>query len=125
MYHLHNFGSDIEDLNILNRDIDLLQHRVIIVNHAQDNSFSIGSRIFGNVDTYNDDAMKTFMMSEKLLYNEEVAKMYSDIGAKCNASGDTEKAKKYWLNALDLYKQIGIPHKIEKLQSWLDSLDSP
>jgi len=33
------------------------------------------------------------------------------------------RRRRYWEKAVGLYKQIGIPHMVEKVQGWLEELE--
>ena len=40
--------------------------------------------------------------------------------------GDSAKARGLWTKSRDLYRQIGIPYMVNKVQAWLDGLpDEP
>ncbi len=52
---------------------------------------------------------------------ESQANQYCNLGRIASISGDSVKALELWTNALDLYKQIGVPHKVERVQRWIDS----
>ena len=37
--------------------------------------------------------------------------------------GDVEKARGYWVKAVDLFKKIGMPHMVKEVQGWIDEID--
>jgi len=38
--------------------------------------------------------------------------------------GDVEKARQYWVKAVDLFKKIGMPHMVKEVQGWIERIDS-
>ena len=53
-----------------------------------------------------------------------MASEYGNLGSVYKERGDVEKARQYWVKAVDLYKKIGMPHKVKKVQGWIDEIDS-
>jgi hypothetical protein len=39
--------------------------------------------------------------------------------------GDLDQARRLWLSARDLFAAIGMPHKGQQVQEWLDQLGTP
>ena len=61
---------------------------------------------------------------EKTLANPEgIATDYANLGFVYKIKGNSKNAREYWLKALELFKKIGMPHMIEKVQGWLDELE--
>ena len=48
---------------------------------------------------------------------------YGNLGRLEHARGNMAGARAFWGQARDLYAEIGMPHMVEKLQGWIDSLD--
>jgi hypothetical protein len=32
------------------------------------------------------------------------------------------RAREYWIRSRDLYAEIGMPHKVQQVQGWIDEL---
>ncbi|MFH1110795.1 MAG: tetratricopeptide repeat protein [Planctomycetota bacterium] len=65
---------------------------------------------------------KALAIDEKLGRVEGMAMRYGNLGATYKQLGDLGAAREYWTRSRDLYARIGIPHLVEKVQSWLDGL---
>jgi hypothetical protein len=53
-----------------------------------------------------------------------MASDYGSLGLVYKKRGDLKKAREYWVKSLDLYKRIGIPPMIEKVQGLIDKTES-
>ena len=53
-----------------------------------------------------------------------MANQYGNLGLVSEQRGDKDAAREYWQKALDLYREIGMPHMVQKIQSLLDGLES-
>ena len=62
-------------------------------------------------------------IEERLGRLEGMATKYGNLGSICMKRGDLDKAREYWLKARELFKKIGMPHMVEKMQGWLESLE--
>ena len=54
--------------------------------------------------------------------SEEEAMVTGNLGLIYEQLGDTRKAKEYWEKALGLFKKIGMPHMVEKVEGWIEGL---
>ncbi|MHC4982777.1 MAG: tetratricopeptide repeat protein [Planctomycetota bacterium] len=61
---------------------------------------------------------------ERMGNQEGMAGDYGNLGTLYKARGNAEEAREYWSKARDLYRKIGMEHMAEKVQGWLDELDS-
>ena len=48
---------------------------------------------------------------------------YGNLGGLEHARGNMAGARAFWVQARDLFAEIGMPHMVEQLQGWIDSLD--
>jgi len=53
---------------------------------------------------------------------EGMANAYVNLGSIYGQQGNAKKGREYIEKAIELYKQIGMPHMVEKFQGWLDKL---
>ncbi len=53
---------------------------------------------------------------------EGMATDCGNLGLIYQTRGDLKEARTLWTRARDLYEKIGIPHKVAKMQDWLDEL---
>ena len=53
---------------------------------------------------------------------EGMAVAYDNLGAIQQERGNVSGARELWTRALELYRQIGMKHMVEQVQSWLDEL---
>jgi len=76
----------------------------------------------GDLDQAEAMYKKSLTIEEKLGRLEGMADQYRNLGALYKQRGDLDAAREYWTRSRDLYARIGIPHLVEKVQSWLDGL---
>ncbi|MGA0281336.1 MAG: tetratricopeptide repeat protein, partial [Paracoccaceae bacterium] len=62
-------------------------------------------------------------LNQELGRKEGMAANYGNLGRLEHARGNMAGARAFWGQARDLYAEIGMPHMVEKLQGWIDSLD--
>ena len=67
---------------------------------------------------------KSLAIEEKLGRLEGMASDYGNLGWVYKKRGDVEKARGYWVKAVDLYKRIGMPHMVKEVQGLIDEIDS-
>ncbi len=65
---------------------------------------------------------KALEIDEKIGHLEGVARHSSNLGLIYKQRGDIGKARNYWEKALGLYKKIGMPHMVEKVQGWIEGI---
>ncbi|MEM6853316.1 MAG: tetratricopeptide repeat protein [Planctomycetota bacterium] len=75
-----------------------------------------------------DDAEKlhreALNIDRKLGGLEGQANQLANLGIIAKARGEPDEARRRWTESRGLYEQIGMPHRVEQLQGWLDSLDA-
>ncbi len=81
----------------------------------------------GDLDKAEQTHRKSLEIEEKLGRLEGMASDYANLGVIYQTRGDVVTARSLWIKARDLFEQIGIPHMVGKIQSWLDELppDTP
>jgi hypothetical protein len=47
---------------------------------------------------------------------------FGNLGKIAKDRGDNGRARELWTQARDLFAKIGIPHRLEVVQGWLDGL---
>ena len=62
-------------------------------------------------------------LNQDLGRKEGMANQYGNLGGLEHERGNMVGARTFWGQARDLYAEIGMPHMVEKLQGWIDSLD--
>ncbi len=76
----------------------------------------------GELDQAEAMCRKALEINKKLGRLEGMANQYGNLGTVYELRGDFKKAREYWTQARDLFMQIGIPHRVEKVQRDLDGL---
>ena len=76
----------------------------------------------GDLDAAEAMHKKSLAIEEKLGRLEGMASQYANLGSVYKQRGDLDAAREYGTRSRDLYARIGIPHMVEKVQSWLDGL---
>jgi tetratricopeptide (TPR) repeat protein len=76
----------------------------------------------GELDRAEEMLKKSLEISTKLGHLEGMANQYGNLGAVCGQRGDLRGARELGTKARDLYAQIGMPHKVQQFQGWLDQL---
>ena len=69
---------------------------------------------------YFENALK---LDQELGRKEGMANQYTNLGILNETRGDLAAARAFWVQARDLYAEIGMPHMVEKVQEMLDGLD--
>lgn len=67
---------------------------------------------------------KALELDEKLGRLEGMASDYGNLGLIYLTRGDLDQARDVWTRSRDLFKQIGMPHRVEMVRGWLDGLDT-
>ena len=62
-------------------------------------------------------------LNQELGRKEGMAIQYGNLGGLEHARGNMAGARAFWVQARDLFAEIGMPHMVEQLQGWIDSLD--
>ena len=65
---------------------------------------------------------KALEIDKKIGRLEGQAIRYQNLGLVYEQRGDVEKAREYWEKALELYKKIGMPHMVEKVEGWIERI---
>ncbi|KKK54943.1 hypothetical protein LCGC14_3079580, partial [marine sediment metagenome] len=66
---------------------------------------------------------KALEISKRLGLQEGMANQCVNMGSIAKQQGDQAKAREFLTKARDIFRKIGIPHKVEKVQGLLDGLD--
>ncbi|NVL91278.1 MAG: tetratricopeptide repeat protein [Desulfobacterales bacterium] len=77
----------------------------------------------GDLDKAEEMHKKSLEIEKKLGHLEGMANSYGNLGLIYEERGDVEKAREYWEKAVGLFKKIGMPHKVEKVEGWLEKLE--
>lgn len=64
--------------------------------------------------------LKALAIDEELGHKEGMANQYGNLGIIAQNRGDAAKAREMWKKSRDVYAVIGIPHMVERIQSWLE-----
>ena len=62
-------------------------------------------------------------LNQELGRKEGMANQYGNLGGLEHGRGNMAGAWAFWGQARDLFAEIGMPHMVEQLQGWIDSLD--
>ena len=81
-------------------------------------------RVRGDLGKAVDMHNKSLEIEKKLGRLEGMAADYGNLGGIYEQRGDIGKAKDYWEKAVGLYKRIGMPHMIEKVEGWIEGIDT-
>ncbi|NDH24759.1 MAG: hypothetical protein EBY35_00830 [Rhodobacteraceae bacterium] len=66
---------------------------------------------------------QSLTLNQALGRKEGMAIQYGNLGGLEHARGNMAGARAFWVQARDLFAEIGMPHMVEQLQGWIDSLD--
>ena len=66
---------------------------------------------------------QSLALNEELGSKEGIASVYGNLGNVAGMRGEVDRARAYWAQSRDLYAQVGIPHRVEQVQRWIDDLD--
>ena len=66
---------------------------------------------------------QSLKLHQELGRKEGMANQYGNLGGLEHGRGNMAGARAFWGQARDLYAEIGMPHMVEKIQGWIDSLD--
>ncbi|MCH8121110.1 MAG: tetratricopeptide repeat protein, partial [Planctomycetes bacterium] len=78
----------------------------------------------GDLDKAEEMHLKALEIDKKLDRLEGMANDYANLGSVYEQRGDIGKAKEYWEKALGLFKKIGMPHMVEKVEGWIEGIDT-
>lgn len=76
----------------------------------------------GELDKAEEMFYKILEIHKQIGSKEGMANDYGNLGVIYEERGDIKKAREYWEKARDLYERIGMPHKVEKVQGWIDGV---
>ena len=77
----------------------------------------------GDLDQAEQMYRKSLEIDRELGLREGMANQYSNLGSVCERRGDLTGARENWIQARDLFEKIGMPHMVQQVQGWLDTLD--
>ena len=66
---------------------------------------------------------QSLTLNQELGLKEGMANQYGNLGGLEHTRGNMAGARAFWGQARDLFAEIGMPHMVEQLQGWIDSLD--
>ena len=79
----------------------------------------------GDLDAAEAMYKKSLEINEALGRKEGMASDYGNLGNVYQIRGDLDAACENWSRAKDLFEEIGIPDKIELIESWMREADCP
>ncbi|MEL6946800.1 MAG: tetratricopeptide repeat protein [Pseudomonadota bacterium] len=77
----------------------------------------------GELDKAEEAYTKSLKIEEELGRKEGMASDYGNLGVLYRVRDDLKTARSYWQKSLALFEDIGMPHRVEKVQGWLDGLN--
>ena len=78
----------------------------------------------GELDKSEKTFKKIVKIHEKVGFQEGLAIDYANLGFVYEQRGDIGKAREYWEKAVELYKKIGMPNMVEKVEGWIEGIDT-
>ena len=66
---------------------------------------------------------QSLTLNQSLGRKEGMPIQNGNLGGLEHARGNMAGARAFWVQARDLFAEIGMPHMVEQLQGWIDSLD--
>jgi len=79
----------------------------------------------GDLDRAEEMFRKSLAIQEKLRCLQDMPINYSNLGVIYERRGDPAEARRFWTKARDIYARLGNPSMRDKIQGWIDGLDSP
>jgi len=78
----------------------------------------------GHGDLEGAEAMlrESLAIDENLGQQEDIASDCGNLGVIAGERGDFAGAREYWTRSRDLFARIGVRHRVEQVQGWLDAL---
>lgn len=76
----------------------------------------------GELDVAEEMQLKALEVNEELVHRKGMAIQYANLGLIARERGDAVNARRLWTESRDLYEDVGIPHEVDEVQSWLDGL---
>ncbi|RNC82499.1 MAG: DUF4062 domain-containing protein [Phycisphaera sp.] len=76
----------------------------------------------GNLNVAEEYLKRSLAINESLGRKEGMAIQLANLGSIERERGNYDSAQSYRIRSIDLYRQIGMPHMVEKVQGWLDDL---
>lgn len=80
-------------------------------------------RIRSDLDKAEEMHLKSLEINGRIGHLGGMAIQHANLGFIYQERGDFKKAKEFWVKSLGLYKQIGMPQMVEKVQKWIDSAE--
>jgi len=78
----------------------------------------------GDLDKAEEMLLKSLEIDKKIGKLGGQAIQYSNLGNVYEKRGDNDKARQYWEKAVELYKRIGIQHEVEKVEGWIEGINT-
>lgn len=76
----------------------------------------------GNLAAAEEYHKRALAINEELGSKEGMANQLGNLGSVAKQRGDVAGARELWTRSRDLYREIGVPHMVDQVQSWLDQL---
>jgi len=78
----------------------------------------------GELDKAEEMYEKSLEVEKKLGRLEGMASDYGNLGLIYKQRGDIDKAREYWEKTLELFKKIGMMPEVEKVEGWIEGIDT-
>ena len=79
----------------------------------------------GDLDGSEEYLRQSLAISTELGHKEITANQLANLGYVAQARGDCSEACRLWREALGLFKKIGMPHLVERVQVQMDEAGCP
>ena len=66
---------------------------------------------------------KSLEIDERIGRQEGMANQYRNLGVLHELRGNSGKAKEYWEKARDLFKKIGMPNEVKKVEGLIEKIN--
>lgn len=78
----------------------------------------------GELDAAEQMYEQSLAIDERLGRKEGIANSYANLGVLYGMREDADTARQFLIRSRQLFAEIGMPHMVAQLQSWLDELDA-
>ncbi len=76
----------------------------------------------GDLGKAEDHCLKALNLNKQLDSKEGMAANYGNLGAVAEERGDKAKACQYWARSKALFREVGIPYRVEQIGGWMAEL---
>jgi len=122
--------ADLASVTYLRGDIDIATEAVDeILKELPDNIFALNQRghihsLRGNLKEAESDYNRVLKLSTDEGNDKDQAAALGNLGLIFDIRGELDKAEEFWEKAVELYKRIGMPHILEKVQGWIEGIET-